>query len=99
MKLAKVKSVVLDGALKTNEFPSLHMYIAGFGGFERTSDGCFVSKIVKDSDNKPVLDIRLALEDYFFNEEGQEAEKLWEFAENIVGKKFVDIKVINIVSL
>ena len=51
MRLAKVKSVVLDKALKSDRFPSLHMYIAGFGGFERTSDGCFVSRVVKDSDN------------------------------------------------
>lgn len=98
MKLAKVKSKVLDEALKTNEFPSLHMYIAGFAGFERTSDGCFVSKVVKDSDNKPVLDIRLALEDYFFNEY-YEYDKLWEFAEKVIGKKEVDLTVINIVTL
>lgn len=98
MKLAKVKSKVLDEALKTNEFPSLHMYIAGFGGFERTSDGCFVSKVVKNSDNKAVLDIRLALEDYFFNEY-PEYDRLWEFAEKIIGKKKVDLAVINIVTL
>lgn len=98
MKLAKVKSVVLDEALKSRRFQSLHMYIAGFGGFERTSDGCFISKVVKDSDNKPVLDIRLALEDYFFNEY-HEYPALWEFAEKILGKKEVDLTVINIVTL
>ena len=98
MRLAKVKSVVLDAALKSDNFPSLHMYIAGFGGFERTSDGCFISKIVKDSDNKAVLDIRLALEDYFFNEY-HEYPALWEFAEKILGKKEVDLTVINIVTL
>ena len=98
MRIAKVQSKVLNEALKTNEFPSLHMYIAGFGGFERTSDGCFVSKVVKDSDNKAVLDIRLALEDYFFNEY-HEYNKLWEFAEKIIGKKEVDLTVVNIVTL
>lgn len=98
MKLAKVKSVVLDEALKSKKFQSLHMYIAGFGGFERTSDGCFISKVVRDCDNKPVLDIRLALEDYFFNE-GHEYSALWEFAEKTLGKKEVDLTVVNIVTL
>ena len=98
MKIAKVKSVVLDKALKSDKFPSLHMYIAGFGGFERTSDGCFVSKVVKDSDNKAVLDLRLALEDYFFNEY-HEYPKVWEFAEEVIGKKEVDLTVVNIVTL
>lgn len=98
MRLAKVKSVVLDAALKSDRFPSLHMYIAGFGGFERTSDGCFVSRVVKDSDNKAVLDIRLALEDYFFNEP-HEWNKLWDFAEKAIGKREVDLTVVNIVTL
>ena len=99
MRIAKVQSKVLDEALKkADEFPCLHMYIAGFGGFERTSDGCFVSKVVKDSDNKAVLDIRLALEDYFFNEY-HEYPSLWEFAEKILGEKEVDLTVINIVTL
>ena len=98
MKLAKVKSVVLDEALKSRKFQSLHMYIAGFGGFERTSDGCFVSKIVRDCDNKPVLDIRLALEDYFFNE-AHEWNKLWDFAEKVIGKREVDLTVIKVVEL
>lgn len=98
MKLAKVKSVVLDKALQSDEFPSLFMYIAGLGGFERTDDGCFISKIVKDCDNKPVLDIKLALEDYFFNEY-HEYPSLWKFAENLLGKQLVDLKVINIVTL
>ena len=98
MKIAKVQSKVLDKALKSKRFPSLRMYIAGFGGFERTSDGCFVSKDVKDSDNKAVLEIRLSLEDYFFNEY-HECDKLWDFAEQIIGKKEVDLTVINIVTL
>jgi len=98
MELAKVKSVVLDEALKTKKFPSLHMYIAGFGGFERTSDGCFISKVVKDSDGSPILDIKLALQDYFFNEY-HEYPNLWKFAENLLGKQLVDLKVMNIVTL
>lgn len=98
MRLAKVKSVVLDKALKSDNFPSLYMYIAGFGGFERTSDGCFVSRVVKDSSNKAVLDIRLALGDYFFNE-AHEWNKLWDFAEKTIGKREVDLTVVNIVTL
>ncbi len=98
MKIAKVKSKVLDEALKTKKFPSLHMYIAGFSGFERTSDGCFISKVVEDSDGSPVLDIKLALEDYFFNEY-HEYPNLWKFAKELLGKEFVDLKVINIVTL
>ena len=98
MRIAKVQSKVLEEALRSKKFPSLHMYIAGFGGFERTSDGCFVSKIVKDSDNKPVLEIRLSLEDYFFNEY-HEYHQLWDFAEKVLGKKEVDLIVINIVTL
>lgn len=98
MKIAKVQSKVLDEALKTKKFPSLHMYIAGFGGFERTSDGCFVSKVVKDSDGSPILEIKLALQDYFFNEY-HEYPNLWKFAEKLLGKQLVDLKVINIVTL
>ena len=98
MRLAKVKSVVLDAALKSDRFPSLYMYIAGFGGFERTSDGCFVSRVVRDCDNKPVLDIRLALGDYFFNE-AHEWSKLWDFAEKVIGKREVDLTVIKVVEL
>lgn len=98
MKLAKVQSKVLDEALKTKRFPSLHMYIAGFSGFERTDDGCFISKIVKDSDDSPILEIKLALQDYFFNEY-HEYSSLWKFAENLLGKQLVDLKVINIVTL
>ena len=97
MKLAKVKSVVLDKALESRQFSSLHMYIAGFAGFERTSDGCFVSEIVDDC-GTPTLELKLALSDYFFNE-GHEANKLWDFAEKTIGKKIVDIKVVNIVQL
>ena len=99
MKIAKVKSKVLDEALKNyEEFPALHMYIAGFAGYERTSDGCFVSKIVKDYDGKSVLEMRLSLEDYFFNEQ-PESNTLWAFASKIIGKKEIDLKVLNIVSL
>ena len=98
MKIAKVQSKVLDEALKSKRFPSLCMYISGFGGFERTDDRCFISKVVKDSDGSPILDIKLALQDYFFNEYN-EYPSLWKFAENLLGKQLVDLKIINIVSL
>ena len=98
MRIAKVQSRVLDEALKTGNYPALKMYISGFCGFERTSDGCFVSKVVKDSDNKPVLEINLALQDYLFNER-PESFGIWNFAKNLIGKETIDMKVLNIVEL
>lgn len=95
MKLAKVKSVVLDKALQTREFWTLSVYL---DSYRRTEDGGFLCEVVKDGD-KPELEIKLSLYDYFFNEEGGEALKLWDFAEKTVGKKYVDIEVLNIVTL
>lgn len=98
MKLALVKSVVLSKALEDpNEFSALHMYIAGFTGFERDENGNFLTKIV-DFCGKPTLDIRLALEDYLFNEY-QEADKIWDLAEKTIGKKTIDLKVLKVVTL
>lgn len=98
MKLALVKSVVLSKALEDpNEFPALHMYIAGFGGFERDENGNFITKIVDDC-GEPTLDIRLALHDYLFNEY-QEADKIWNLAEKVIGRKSIDIKVLKVVTL
>ena len=98
MKIAKVRSIVLSKALEDyRTFSALHMYIAGFGGFERDEEGYFISKIVDDC-GTPTLDIRLALQDYLFNEY-QEYDKLWELAEKILGKKTIDLDVIKIVEL
>ena len=98
MKIAKVQSKVLDEALKTKKFPSLRVYIAGFRGFERTLDGCFISKVIENCEGSSILEIKLSLQDYFFNEY-HESSSLWKFAEKLLGKQLVDLKVINIVTL
>lgn len=98
MKFAKVQSRVLDEALKNpREFSSLYMYFAGFGGYERTEDGCFLSKIVLD-EGKPTLDMKLSLFDYSFNE-SEEFNKLAEFAKKLLGKSVIDFKVVKVVEL
>jgi len=96
MKIAKIKSVVLDKALQDRKnFWTLSVYL---GEYRRTEDGCFISEIVKDCDGW-TTNLRLSLHDYFFNEEGQEAEKLWDLAEKLIGKKIVDFKCVKIVEL
>ena len=96
MKIAKIKSVVLDKALQDRKnFWTLSVYL---GEYKRTEDGCFISEIVKDSDGW-TTNLRLSLGDYFFNEEGQEAKKLWDLAKSITEKGVIDFKVINIVEL
>lgn len=50
-------------------------------------------------DNKSTLNFKLSLEDYFFNEEGREAEELWKFAEKLTGKKNIEWTVVKIVEL
>lgn len=96
MKIAKIKSVVLDKALQDRKnFWTLSVYL---GEYNRTEDGCFISEIVKDTDGW-TTNLRLSLEDYLFNEAGQEAEKLWELAEKLIGKKTIDFKCINIVTI
>lgn len=99
MKIAKVNCPIISEALKDRRtFSTLSCYIEGFGGYKRTEDGCFLSEIVQ-YDNKPTLNLKLSLEDYFFNEEGREAEKLWEFAEKLTGKKNIEWTIIKIVEL
>lgn len=96
MKIAKIKSVVLDKALQDRKnFWTLSLYL---GEYNRTEDGCFITEVVKDSDGW-TTNLRLSLHDYLFNEEGQEAEKLWELAEKLIGKKTIDFKCINTVIL
>lgn len=96
MKIAKIKSVVLDKALQDRKnfwTPSVYL-----GEYNRTEDGCFITEVVKDTDGW-TTNLRLSLEDYLFNEAGQEAEKLWELAEKLIGKKTIDFKCINIVTI
>lgn len=98
MRLVKLDCPIISKALEDyNSFRALHMYIAGFTGFERTEDGCFLSKIVKCGDEL-ALDFKLTLEDYFFNEH-KEAEKLWEFAEKMTGKKNITWEVVKVVTI
>ena len=94
MKIAKVESKVLNEALKTKEFFGLDCYLCFF---QRTPEGHFISDIT-EFDGKPTLSIRLSLEDYLFNE-GQEAEKIWDIAERINGKRTIDLKVLAIAEL
>lgn len=94
MRIAKVYSKVLNKALESRKFCGLSLYA---GDFWRTEDGCFVSKVV-DFGGKPTLDFKLALEDYFFNEY-KEGDKLFDFAEEVIGKKEIDLKCLKVVEL
>lgn len=93
MKLAKVQSVVLTHCVSQPEMQMLRLYLHDF---EQEENNCFICKVVKNNEG-PVLDIRLALEDYFFNE--RESEGVWPIAEKLIGEKKIDLKVINIVTL
>ena len=99
MKIAKLNCPVISEALKdTEKFGVLHMYMCGIGGFERTEEGSFISKIVKYGDTS-ALQFKLALEDYFFNEEGREADELWKFAEELTGKQNIQWEILKIIEL
>lgn len=96
MRIAKIKSEVLSKALQDRKsFWTLSVYL---GEYNRTEDGCFVTEVVKDSDGW-TTNLKLSLHDYLFNEAGQEAEKLWELAEKLIGKKTIDFRCINIVTI
>lgn len=94
MKIAKVYSRVLSKALESKKFWGLSLYV---GDFPKTEDGCFVSRVVNYG-GKPTLNLKLALEDYFFNEH-KESDGLFDFAEGITGKKEVDLKCLKVVEL
>lgn len=88
MKICKVRSKVLITALRSKEFGVLSMYL---GGVKIDRDDTFVCEMVQD-ENKWIPDLKLGLQDYFFNE--PESKKLWELSETILGKKFVDLNVV-----
>jgi len=101
MRIAKIKSVVLDKALQDRKnFWTLSVYL---GEYRRTEDGCFITEVVKEygatAKDPWTTNLRLSLQDYFFNEERQEVDKLWNFAEKLIGKKTIDFKCINVVEL
>ena len=96
MKIAKIKSVVLDKALQNREdFWTLSVYL---GEYKRTEDRCFISEVVRDSDGW-TTNLRLSLGDYLFNEQAEEAKKLWDLAKGITEKGVIDYQIINIVEL
>ena len=94
MRIAKVYSKVLNKALDSGKFWNLHLYTTSFW---KDEDGCFISKVV-DFDGKPTLELKLALEDYFFNEYW-EAQNLFDFANDTIGEKKVDLKCLKVVEL
>ena len=93
MTILKIQSKVLDKALQDREMFSLRMYL---DSYQRTKDGCFVCRLVDDS-GEPTPEIKLSLFDYTFNE--SESEKLWDIAEETIGKRTIDLKIINMVKL
>ncbi len=96
MKIAKIKSIVLDKALQDREnFWTLSVYL---GEYRRTEDGCFISEVVRDSDGW-TTNLRLSLGDYLFNEQAEEAKKLWNLAKGITEKGVIDYKVVSIVEI
>lgn len=96
MKIAKVNCPVIREALKDRKtFWTLNLYLREF---QRTDDGCFTSGMVL-RDGALTLHFEVALEDYLFNEEGQEAEALWKFAEKLTGKKCLHWKIVKTIEL
>lgn len=90
MKLAKIKSEVLDTALKNpKRFSSLRMYTEHV---KKTSDGLFICEVCEHT-----TELRLLLEDYCFNE--PESEDLFNFAKELIGKSEIDMKMVNVVEL
>lgn len=87
MKICKVHSKVLITALRSKEFGVLSMYLSGV---KIDKDDTFVCEMVKD-ENKWIPDIKLSLQDYFFNE--SESKKLWSLAETLLGRKYIDLNV------
>jgi hypothetical protein len=98
MKLAKLSCPIISEALKDRKsFHMLNLYLGGVTGYERTEDGCFLTKIVPYG-GKPTLNFKLSLEDYFCNED-EEAKQLWKFIEKKTGKASIEWSVIKIVEL
>jgi hypothetical protein len=79
---------VLITALRSKEFGVLSMYL---GGVKIDKDDTFVCEMVQ-YENKCIPDLKLGLQDYFFNE--PESKKLWELSLKLLGRKFVDLSVV-----
>lgn len=85
MKIAKIQSQVLSEALRTRKFFALSCYL---GNFTR-NEGCFVTTW---NEQQGMWDIRCAILDYISNE--MESEQLFDFAEELIGRKTIDLKVV-----
>lgn len=90
-------------ALMDKEFSNLRMYCEEWLSKIDESDGTILCEIVTTTDirmDKPkkVLDIELALFDYFFNisceEEKQERDKLWKLVDNNITRQVIKIVTI-----
>lgn len=92
--LSVIKSDVLSSILEDREnFPAAQHYFAGFGGFMRTEQGYFVSKIRNGE-----IGLILTLDDYLFNE-GSECKKVRDLAKSLLGKNNIDLEIIKTVEL
>lgn len=90
-------------ALMDKEFPNLRMYCEEWLSKIDESNGTILCEIVTTTDirmgkPKKVLDIELALFDYFFNisceEEKQERDKLWKLVNNNITRQVIKIVTI-----
>lgn len=86
MKIAKIKSVVLDAALRTHKFFTLSCYLDNYTRVE----GCFITIL---NEQQGMWDIRCSIIDYVCNE--PESEQLFQFAEELIGRKFIDLEVVS----
>ena len=88
MKISRVKSRVLAKALDSRKFGVLSMYL---DSFTREGDE-FITDYQGDE-----MGLKLCLFDYFCNE--PESAGLWNIAEEILGHKTVDLKILKTVEL
>ena len=91
MRLARIQSTVLDKALQSKQFFALSCYL---NSFTRTDKGQFISPF-NNSEN--MWNLKVCLMDYCANE--VESEQLFEFAQQLLGRKSIDILVVNTVEL
>ena len=93
MKYAKIRSKVLTEALKDHKkFGVLDMYL---NTFHKEGD-CLISDVTEEN-GETRIGLKDAIFDYFFNE--RESKELWSLAEKLIGKRRIDMKIINVVVL
>lgn len=91
MKIARIRSVVLNKALQDKSFFALRMYLDGVQRDNRNGD--FIDELIVD-EGKEIPKFKLNLFDYCFNE--QESERLYALAKELIGKETIDLQVISI---